>query len=124
MDLTTQYSRNFLNLDDDMGNPETIKKAYAKLKDLPVDTKEQAADWLDAWNEIKSASEEKLVRANFAMKKNTKDEAASKEYERLANEVIPIVEELDGSMKNQFLAYMPLGSKFMIPALNLTKLKS
>ena len=105
MDLTTQYSRNFLNLDDDMGNPETIKKAYAKLKDLPVDTKEQAADWLDAWNEIKSASEEKLVRANFAMKKNTKDEAASKEYERLANEVIPIVEELDGSMKNQFLAF-------------------
>ncbi len=104
MDLKTQYSRAFLNLDDDMGDPETIKKAYAKLENLPVDTKEQAAAWLDVWNEIMSAIGERMARVYFDMTKNTKDEDAAKEYGRLANEVMPLAEELDEAMKKRFLA--------------------
>ena len=104
MDLKTQYSRAFLSLDDDMGNPETIKTAYARLEELPVDTQEQAAAWMDAWNEIMSAVSEKKARIYFDITKDTKDEAAAKEYGRLANEVMPVVGELDEAMKKRFLA--------------------
>ena len=104
MDLKTQYSRTFLSADDDMGDPETIKKAYAKLETLPVETKEQATAWMDAWNDIMSAISETMVRVYFDMTKNTKDEVAAKEYGRLANEVMPLAEELDEAMKKRFLA--------------------
>ena len=87
-----------------MGDPETIKKAYARLERLPVDTQEQAAAWMDVWNEIMSAIGEKMVRVYFDMTKNTKDEVAAAEYGRLANEVMPLAEELDEAMKKRFLA--------------------
>ena len=103
MDLKTRYSRKFLNKDDDMGDPETIRGAYARLEALPVDTREQSAEWLDAWNEIMSAVGEKMARVYFDMTKNTKDKEAAAEYSRLANEVIPVVEELDEAMKKRFL---------------------
>jgi len=104
MDLKTQYSREFLNANDDMGDPETIKNAYAKLESLPVDSQEQAAEWMDAWNEIMSAISEKGAKNYFDMTKDTKDEVAAEEYGRIANEVIPLAEELDEAMKKRFLA--------------------
>jgi oligoendopeptidase F len=104
MDLETKYPRKFLSKDDDMGNPDTIKAAYARLEKMPVGTREEAEAWLDAWSEVMSAVQEKGSRAYFAMTRDTKDEAASKEYEHIAGTVMPLVGELDESMKKRFMA--------------------
>jgi oligoendopeptidase F len=104
MDLETKYQREFLSKDDDMGKPDTIKAAYARLEKMPVETEADAAKWLDAWSEVMSAVQKKQSRAYFAMTRDTRDESAMKEYERLANEVAPLVGELDESMKKRFLA--------------------
>ena len=105
MDLKTEYPRKFLNVGEDLGDPETVKQAYARLESLPVDTKEQAAEWMDAWNEIMSAISEKLARVYFDMTMDTRDETAAKEYGRLANEIMPLSEELDEAMKKRFLSF-------------------
>jgi len=104
MDLKTQYSRRYFLPEDDFSDPETIRKAYARLEEMPVDTQDQAAEWLEAWNEVMSAISERVARAYFDMTSNTKDPDAAKEYGRLANEVIPLSEELDESMKKRFLS--------------------
>ncbi len=104
MDLETKYGRKFLSQDDDMGKPETIKATYARLEKMPVATRKDAEAWLEAWSEVMSAVQEKLSRAYFAMTRNTKDEAAMKEYERLAGEVMPLVGELDDAMKKRFMS--------------------
>ncbi len=104
MDLETKYPRKFLKDSEDMGNPATIKAAYARLEKMPVETEAAAAQWLDAWSEVMSAIMEKHSRAYFAMTRNTKDEAAGKEFERIASEVMPLMSELDDSMKRRFLS--------------------
>ncbi len=88
-----------------MGDTENVKKAYARLKALPVDTREQAQEWMDAWNEIMSAISERMARAYFDMTRDTKNESAAKEYGRLANEIMPLSEELDEAMKKRFLGF-------------------
>ncbi|MDD4308088.1 MAG: hypothetical protein PHU53_04695, partial [Thermoplasmata archaeon] len=104
MDLKTQYQRKFLKKADDMADPETIKAAYAKLEKMPVSTQKDADAWLEAWSEVMSAVQEKSSRAYFAMTRNTKDEKAGKDYEHIAGTVMPLVGELDESMKKRFMS--------------------
>jgi oligoendopeptidase F len=104
MDLVTVYPRKYLSFKDDMADPETIKAVYARLEKMPVKTQKDAAAWLEAWSEVMSAIGEKYSKAYFAMTRNTKDEAVGKEYERLASKVIPLMSELDESMKKRFMA--------------------
>ncbi len=87
-----------------MADPETIKKAYARLEKMPVETQKDAAAWLEAWSEVMSAVQEKSTRAYFAMTRDTKDEQAGKDYEHIAGVVTPLVGELDESMKKRFMA--------------------
>jgi len=87
-----------------MENPGTIRAAYARLEEMPMETEAATAEWLDAWSEVMSAVQEKGSKAYFAMTRNTKDEAAGKAYEHIASVVMPLVGELDESMKKRFMA--------------------
>ncbi len=104
MDLETVYGRKFLSQGDDMGKPDTIRAAYARLEEMPVATQLEGETWLEAWSEVMSAVQEKQSRAYFAMTRDTKDQAAGKEYERIASQVMPLVGELDESMKKRFMS--------------------
>jgi oligoendopeptidase F len=118
MDINKQYPRRFLGKDDDLGDPGTVRKAYADIAALPVDTKEQADAWCDAWSEVQSAVSEVVSRAYFAYTRNTADKEAEAEYERLANEIIPLSEELEEKAKKRFVS---LPEEWLRPGLIIPK---
>jgi oligoendopeptidase F len=103
MDIYKEYPRRFLAPADDLGNPDTVRTAYAKLETLEIDTEEKANAWSDAWNEVQSAVSEVIARAYFAATRDTSDKEAEAEYGRLADEIIPLREELDEKAKRRFL---------------------
>ena len=105
MDLSKTYSREFLAPETGMGGPEQIRAAYAQLAEMPVDTQEQAAQWSSAWDEVAAAISQVVAKAYFATTRDTRDEKAEAEFKRLAEEVIPLSQELDEKAKRRFLAF-------------------
>lgn len=105
MDIYKQYPRQFLELDDDMGNKETIKAAYEKLAGVAVNSKEDAWKWMEAWSEISSATSEIQDRTYFNMTRDVNNEEIGAEFNRIVQEVIPLVEELDEKAKQTFLSF-------------------
>ena len=104
MDIHKEYPRKFLDKDDDMGNTDTIKAAYQRLSEQPVDTEENCGIWLESWSEILSGVSEVVSKTYFEMTKDVKNEEIGKEYNRLAEKVIPLSEELDEKAKRIFLS--------------------
>ncbi len=104
MDINKQYPRQFLALDDNLGDPETVRSAYSRLDALPIDNEEEARAWCDAWAEVKSALSEVVARVFYETTKDTRDKEAEAEYQRLADEIIPLEEELDEKAKRRFLS--------------------
>ena len=56
MDIYKEYPREFLSMDDNMGDQDTIRKAYGKLGELEVNNKDEAWKWMEAWSEVNSAA--------------------------------------------------------------------
>ncbi|UCE26151.1 MAG: M3 family oligoendopeptidase [Candidatus Coatesbacteria bacterium] len=104
MDIYKEYGRSFLGADDDFGNPAVIEAAYERLEGMPVNTREEAEEWLDAWAEVQSAVAEVVSRAYFATARNTRDAEAEAEYRRVSEEVIPLSRQLDEKAKRKFLS--------------------
>jgi oligoendopeptidase F len=104
MDIYKEYGRSFLSADDDLGDPAVIEAAYERLEGIPVSTREEAEEWLDAWAEVQSAVAEVVARAYFATSRNTRDGGAEAEYKRVSEEVIPLARQLDEKAKRKFLS--------------------
>lgn len=104
MEIDKQYRRAFLNESDNLADPEIVKKSYASLAEMPVDTKERADAWCAAWQEVQSAVGEVIARVYFAYTRNTADKEAEAEYGRLGAEIIPLAEELDEKAKRRFIS--------------------
>ncbi|KYK30929.1 MAG: hypothetical protein AYK23_04280 [Candidatus Proteinoplasmatales archaeon SG8-5] len=121
MDIYEEYPRAFLAPEDDMGAVETVKKVYQRLDSLPTGTKEEAEAWCDAWSEVRSAISEVVDRNYFAYTRNTADKEAEAEYERLANEIIPLMEELDDPQKKRFVG---IPDEWVRPGLMVPREKS
>jgi oligoendopeptidase F len=107
MDIKKEYARSFLATDEYLGDPETIKRAYERLDEMPVNSGEAADGWSNAWAEVQSATAEVVSRAYFATTRNTRDKKAEAEYKRLSEEIIPLARQLDEKAKRKFLA-LPL----------------
>jgi len=105
MDIHKKYPRSFLSPKDDLCDPETIRCAYNRLQQLPMESKGQAEKWLSAWSEICSAVAEVVVRAYFAVTRDTRDQEAEREYNRLVEQVIPLSKELDEKALSRFLSF-------------------
>jgi oligoendopeptidase F len=103
MDLTTRYPRTFLRRGEDMGDPRTIKKAYARLMAMPVSTKAEVERWCDAWGEVMSSVSEKVAKTYWRVTNDTNDKTAQAEYARLAERVVPLTEKLDDAAKHRML---------------------
>lgn len=104
MDIYREYGREFLSPDENMGEVDVIRSAYKRLNNLKTDSEKDIEKWTHAWSEILSAISEKNVRAYFSMTRDTRDKSAEEEFTRLANEVIPLVEELDEVAKKRFVS--------------------
>ncbi len=105
MDIYKEYPRKFLNADDDMGDPDTIRKAFGKLGEMKVDNKDEAWKWMEAWSEVNSAASEVQDRAYFAMTKDVNNKEVEAEFSRLIEHVVPLCEELDEKAKQRFLSF-------------------
>ncbi|MCP4228656.1 MAG: M3 family oligoendopeptidase [bacterium] len=105
MDIYKEYPRRFLDTDADLGDPKEIRAAYASLAEMPVDTKEQADAWSAAWDEVNSAISQVIAKAYFETTKDTRDEKAEAEFKRIADEVIPLAQDLDEKAKRRFLSF-------------------
>jgi oligoendopeptidase F len=103
MDLKKSYPRRFLKKGEDMGNPKTIKGAYARLAKLPLGSKGDVAKFCEVWGEVVSAISEVHARAYWGVTVDTRDKKAEKEYARVAEKVLPLQEKLDDAVKKRFL---------------------
>ncbi|MFH0815465.1 MAG: M3 family oligoendopeptidase [Methanobacteriota archaeon] len=103
MDLKKKYPRKFLKKGENMGNPKAIRAAYSRLDKMPMGDKMETARFCEAWGEAVSGIFEVFARSYWAVTTDTRDKKAEKEYSRLAEEVIPLQEELDDKVKRRLL---------------------